>query len=103
MRTIPFSEFKSKFHALLNAVHDTREPIRITRKGKLLVEDSSDSIGRSGGGKTPRGARRPGYRITQPICRELNADALDSLENHADTFDHATPHRVKTKSRKRQR
>jgi prevent-host-death family protein len=44
MREIAISEFKAKCLALLDQVHKTKKPIRVTRFGKPIAEVSAPSV-----------------------------------------------------------
>jgi prevent-host-death family protein len=103
VRTINFSEFKTQCHALIRAVHDTGEPIRITCHGKPIVEIHPIAI--DAAEKERLRAERDAHDIEliNRFADELNANALDVLEYQADMFAKPRRGKAKMKSRSRQR
>ncbi len=103
MHTITLSEFKAKYQILLRAVHDTREPIRITRNSKPFVEIHPIPLdaAKKERLRSERDARD--LELINRFAEELNAEAVDRLKDQTDIFDLASQQRVKKKSRRRQR
>jgi len=103
VRTINSSEFRTQCLALIRAIHDTGEPIRIARHGKPIAEIHPIPIGDAD--KERLRAERDAREIESinRFADELNADVLDVLEYQVDIFAQARSGRGEKEKRKRQR
>lgn len=100
MKTVPLSEFRRRCSALLKLVKRTHERIQITRFGRPLAEIRPPGL--SAEERAARDARD--LEILNRMADELNAEALDALEDQADlSFDEKTKRKAGKKKKGRRR
>jgi prevent-host-death family protein len=101
MLTVPLSEFSRKCSSLLKLVNKTQESIQVTQYGRPLAQITPP--GPSAAERAARHARD--VEILNRFADELNAQALDALEDQAfivlDGLNKKRTGRKKKKGRKR--